>query len=103
MGKKSRDKGNRRERELVKLFQSWGLKAERVPLSGAAKGSFAGDVDVYRVNADAPLCGECKAKANGFRQLYTWLEHDGADYLALKADRKPWLFVVPEHVMRELL
>ena len=103
MGKASRDKGARRERELVHLFQEWGLKAERVPLSGAMKGSFAGDVDVYRIDAESPLCGECKARKDGFKQLYDWLDHDGADFLALKADRKPWLFVIPERIMRELL
>ena len=70
MGKFSRDKGARRERELVDLFKSWGLHAERVPLSGAAKGRFSSDVDVYRIESDCPLCGEVKARADGFKRLY---------------------------------
>ena len=46
MGKMSRDKGARRERELVNIFKDNNIHAERVPLSGAAGGRFSGDVDV---------------------------------------------------------
>lgn len=102
MGKPSRDKGARRERELVKLFREWGLEAYRVPLSGATEHS-KGDVDVYKIGRDAPLCGESKARKDGFKQLYAWLEKDGADYLALRKDNAEWLFVLPERVLRELL
>ena len=103
MGKASRDKGARRERELVKLFESWGLGAERVPLSGAAGGAFAGDVVVYPSPGAAPHLIECKARANGFKTLHDWLAHDGADILALRADNKDWLFVVPQRIMQQLL
>lgn len=102
MGKPSRDKGARRERELVALFRSWGLEAYRVPLSGATEHS-KGDVDCYKIGRDAPFCGESKAKKGGFKQLYSWLEKDGADYLALRKDNAEWIFVLPERVMRELL
>jgi Holliday junction resolvase len=34
MGKKSRDKGSRIEREVVHTMQDEGFAAERVPLSG---------------------------------------------------------------------
>ncbi len=37
MGKPSRDKGARRERQLVLLHTEAGIHAERVPLSGAAR------------------------------------------------------------------
>lgn len=37
MGKASRDKGARRERLVVELHRKIGVKAERVPLSGAMK------------------------------------------------------------------
>lgn len=102
MGKPSRDKGARRERELVKLFQEWGLEAYRVPLSGATAHS-KGDVDVYKIGRDAPFCGEVKARQDGFKRLYDWLEKDGADFLALRADKAEWIFVLPERVLRELL
>jgi hypothetical protein len=46
MGKLSRNKGNRVERALVAALQDNGFAAERVPLSGAARGRFGGDVSV---------------------------------------------------------
>ncbi len=99
MAKKSRDKGGRAERSLVNLFKSWGLRAERVGVAYAS----GHDVDVYRAWHDAPLCGESKVRADGFKQLYAWLDKDGADFLALKADRRETLFVLPERVLRSLL
>lgn len=82
MGKRSRDKGARAEREFAKL-----ISGERVPLSGAAGGQFTGDV------VGLGLRWECKRRANGFRQLYGWLEN--ADALAVRADRREWLVVMP--------
>jgi Holliday junction resolvase len=41
MGKKSRDKGARIEREMVHALQDEGFAAERVPLSGAMRGRFS--------------------------------------------------------------
>ena len=104
MGKASRDKGARRERELVNMFRDWGLQAYRVPLSGATEHS-KGDVDVYKIGRDAPFCGEAKARKDGagFKSLYDWLEKDGADYLALRKDNAEWIFVIPERVLRELM
>jgi Holliday junction resolvase len=89
-GRKSRDKGNRTERAIVKSLQDRGFAAERIPLSGAAGGSFVGDISV-------PVCGidrvvEVKCRANGFRELYSWLE--SRDFLIVKADRKEALVVV---------
>jgi Holliday junction resolvase len=49
-GRRSRDKGNRAERAIVRLLQDRGFAAERVPLSGAAHGRFGGD-------ASMPLLG----------------------------------------------
>ena len=82
MGKAQRDKGARAERELAKL-----LGGERVPLSGAAGGSYVGDVKALG------LTWEAKVRGDGFKQLYAWL--NGKDALAVKADRKPWLVVMP--------
>jgi Holliday junction resolvase len=41
---RSRDKGSRCERAIVRALQAGGFAAARVPLSGAAGGRFAGDV-----------------------------------------------------------
>lgn len=43
-GRASRDKGNRAERAIVKILLDRGFNAERVPLSGAAGGSYLGDL-----------------------------------------------------------
>lgn len=91
MGKFSRDKGNRVERAIVAAFQDYGFAAERVPLSGAARGRFGGDVSVPFLGADRRV--EVKSRANGFSRLYDWL---GAhDYLIVKADRREPLLILP--------
>src|SRR5215510_7596892 len=90
-GPASRDKGNRAERAIVKFLQDRGFAAERVPLSGAAGGSYVGDITVPLLGVDR--CVEVKARANGFRQLYDWLE--GRDLLIIRADRSDPLVVIP--------
>jgi len=81
----------RTERQLVCLLQSAGLAAERVPLSGAARGRFGGDVSVTLLGRD--LRCEVKARACGFVRLYTWLAD--RDVLIVKADRREPLAIVP--------
>jgi hypothetical protein len=88
-GRASRDKGNRTERAIVRLLQERGFAAERVPLSGAARGRFGGDISVPVLGRD--LRGEAKCRGNGFNRLYDWLK--GRDFLVLRADHKPLLVV----------
>jgi Holliday junction resolvase len=88
MGKKSRDKGARSERHLVKILQEDGFAAERVPLSGAMGGRFGADVSIPILGADKR--GEVKVRANGFKQIYDWLV-PGVDFLFHKSDRNEWL------------
>lgn len=90
-GRASRDKGNRLERALVHALQDAGLAAERVPLSGAARGRFGGDLSVPMLGVDRRV--EVKCRGTGFRQLYDWL--DGADLLIVRADRCQPLVVLP--------
>lgn len=90
-GRASRDKGLRREREFAAL-----VGGQRVPLSGAAGGEFGEDVlmpNGWRV--------QVKARADGWRTLYADLGE--ADLLALKADRRPWLVVLPVGAFLKLL
>lgn len=89
MGKPSRDKGARTERECVKAFQNAGLAAERIPLSGATW--LKGDITVPLLNHDRRI--EVKCRAKGFRQVYAWLEGNYA--LIVKADRSEPLIVMP--------
>ena len=77
-----RRKGNRVEREIVRAHLERGIHAERVPLSGAAGGSYTGDVVVARRF-------RCESKArksgSGFTVLERWLgPHDA---LFLRRDR----------------
>lgn len=51
-GRRSRDKGNRAERAVVRFLQDRGFAAERIPLSGSAGGKFAGDI-----RAEASVAG----------------------------------------------
>ena len=96
MGKMSRDKGSRREREIVNKLLASRIDAARVPLSGAAGGRFSGDIDLYiRGKENAALVAEVKARANGegFKTIETWLGEN--DLLFLWRDRKDPLVVLP--------
>jgi Holliday junction resolvase len=97
-GRSPRDKGNRLERAIVRLFQERGLAAERVPLSGSVGGSYFGDLTVPILGRD--LVVEAKARANGFARLYSWL--DGRDALIVKADRRDALVVLPLRLAVEI-
>ena len=84
MGKKSRDKGARNERNIVELIQRHGVEAKRVPLSGMMSG-YKGDIKMGSWNI------ECKVRANGFKQIYNWLDDckkNDIDFLIIKADRR---------------
>lgn len=91
-GRASRGKGSRGEREIVKL-----MGGERVPLSGAAGGSFSGDV----INIPYIGVAEVKRRRDGFRQLYSWLGEN--DALFLRADRREWLVCIRAKDLRLLL
>lgn len=91
MGKLSRDKGARVEREIVNLHRRIGVTAERVPLSGAQRYQNNGeDVDIYPWGiGDGPLCCQVKAlgSESGTKMLLGWL--GDADGLFLRYDADP--------------
>ena len=89
-GRRSRAKGARTERGIVHALQANGIAAVRVPLSGAVGGRFAGDVLLPFMGRD--FCVEVKARADGFRELYSWL--DRRDVLIVKADRQEPLVIL---------
>jgi hypothetical protein len=102
MGKASRDKGLRRERAIVDLHLKCGLRAERVPLSGAVRYRGNGaDVDLY-VRGAEPVKAEIKARGDGsgFRTLEQWLGSN--DALFLWRDRATPFVVLPLHVWIEI-
>ena len=91
-GRRSRDKGARTERAIVRLLQGLGA----VKISG-----------MYKPGADIsmPLLGleravEVKCRAAGFRKLYDWL--NDRDVLIVKADRQEPLVVLRMSLAAEI-
>jgi hypothetical protein len=72
------------------MFQDAGIAAERIPLSGSAGGSFAGDLTIPVMGVDRRF--EAKKRAGGFKLLYDFLaDHFG---LFVAQDRAPTLVVL---------
>lgn len=97
MPNRSRQKGDRFERQCVHALEELGVPAERVPLSGAAGGSHTDDLTVE-------VCGqveriECKTRARAWSDLFGWLNpphHERPPFaLFIKADRTDTLVVMP--------
>jgi len=86
-GRASKQKGYRREREVVLRLTEAGLDAKRTPLSGALGGDLRGDVIVE----DTRL--EVKSRREPPKVLEGWL--DDNDALVLIADRRPWRVYLP--------
>jgi hypothetical protein len=82
-GKSPKSKGDRAEREVIKLFG--GERTFWQPEQGEQRG------DIINM----PYLGRCEVKIryDGFKQLYKWLADNGG--LFVRADRKPWLVVMP--------
>ena len=78
-------KGQQFEREIVAWFLDRGIAAERVPLSGAAKGSYGHDI---RFGPSQGYTGECKRFKAGLAKLYAALEQDNSDVVFARADRR---------------
>jgi hypothetical protein len=99
VGKFSRDKGAREERAIVNCWRGVGFSAERVPLSGASGGSFAGDIQI-KIEGEIRVF-EAKLRSKGFSQIYDWLrDHYG---LFIRADNRDRLVVMRETDFQELL
>lgn len=83
-GKRHKQKGDRVERRIVALHKMAGVVAERIPLSGAAGGSYTGDVRIDTDVADEGcLLGEVKARreASGWKTIKGWLGNNDVLFL----------------------
>ena len=69
-----------------------------MPLSGAAGGSYVGDITVPVLGVDRTV--EVKVRGAGFRQLYAWL--DGRHLLIVGADRREPLIILPLKLAAEI-
>lgn len=97
----SRNKGASYERELVNYLKERGLKAVRVPLSGATEHT-KNDVEVIaNFDGKTKYSGECKRK----KQLPKFFTDalDGADFAAFRQDRGETLIVLRLETFGDLL
>ena len=88
----SRDKGANFEREIVNWHKARNVDAERIPLSGAVKGNYSGDL---KIGPEQALLAECKRRARAWQDLYDALDQDGSDMLFIRKDRERTLVVLP--------
>lgn len=97
MGRASRDKGLRGEREFAEL-----VGGKRIPLSGAQNGF---ENDVLVPSPIGELRAEVKRRKAGFSTLYGWIEdeRERPDIVAFRADRKPWLVAMTLDVFLKLI
>jgi Holliday junction resolvase len=104
-GRKSRDKGNRIEREIVDRHKALGTHAERYPLSGASRFRGSGhDIDLYLFGRDdAPIVAEVKGRKSGagFTTIEKWLAE--YDALFLRRDNADPVVVLPWRVWARIL
>lgn len=101
MGKRSRDKGARREREACEYFRSVGIDAQRVPLSGSAGGHFCDDV-LCKLEDWLFRCEvKARAEAAGWVTIKKWLGN--SDMLMLIEDRAKPLVVIPWHIFEAII
>jgi len=100
MPSRSKEKGDREERQLVDLLRKNGFNCERTLERGKrSDGSDTWDIDLY-VSQDLKI--ECKMRGgNAFTRLYNWI--NGRDILTLRSDRKQRLYVVTENLMLKIL
>ena len=97
-GRASRERATAPSAPSCVCFRTRGFAAERVPLSGAARGRFGGDVSVPLLGVDRRV--EVKCRCDGFRELYKWLAN--ADLLIVKCDRGKPLVVIPFELAVEI-
>jgi len=97
MGRKSRQKGKRGEREIVALARAAGLPAKRTWHTSQ-------DADPLIRCCDVMICGhraQVRVRAEGFKAVYDALT--GVEIAFVRADRQPWLAVLPAEGFLALL
>jgi hypothetical protein len=97
VGLKSRRKGKRGEREIVALARAAGLTARRTWHTAQSVDAKARQCDVLIAGRTAQV----KLAADGFRTVYEAL--DAVEMAFLRADRRPWLAVLPAETLLALL
>lgn len=95
-GKRAKRKGYAGEVEIVKLLQKYGIKAERVPLSGALKSEkYSCDIVIW-LDENKTKRAESKRRKSGLKTLQKWLNQDkNSSYIFFREDYGDWLVVMP--------
>ncbi len=116
MANRSKQKGDREERDVVNTFRTHGFECRRTLEAGArSDGSVTHDIDLlvtgYPFGIDGWLMrGECKVRANGFKTIYGWFEaaksdddKRGLDFLTIRANNQKRLVVMEEDTFIDLI
>lgn len=99
-GKSSKAKGAAFEREVVLRFEEMGIKAQKMPLSGAIPG-FEGDVTIWPANhIDFKMRVECKRRARGFGTIYSAMQQSDPHMVVCRDDRKDEFYILPRETMK---
>jgi hypothetical protein len=85
-GRRSRDKGNRTERAIVRPLQAQGIAATKI------SGTYQAGPDISMPLLGSDRAVEVKCRADGFRELHSCLRQ--RDVLVVKADYQEPLVVV---------
>jgi hypothetical protein len=93
-GRRSRDKGARTERAMVRLLQASGIGAAKISRAWTP----GADLRLSVLGVDRAV--EVKCRAAGFRKLYDWL--NDRDVLIVKADRQEPLVVLRMSLAAEI-
>lgn len=105
MPNRSRQKGDRFERQCVLELKALGLDARRVPMSGSANVTHDTDDLILTVDGQERRL-ECKTRARAWSDLFGWLKaekHAKPPYaLLIKSDRTDTLVVMPFETFAEL-
>ena len=101
--RRSKRKGYEGEKEVEALLQKYGIKAERVPLSGALK-SQKYSCDVHIPGVDKRI--EVKRRKSGLKTIQKWLNEDKhTNYVFFRedGDTEGWVVIMPYLEFIELL
>lgn len=95
--KARRFKGHQFERDIVNVLKERGIRARRVPLSGALGGNLSGDVSIF----DGTFKLELKRQDLSVKRLTDLLADN--DALVMKADHRPiYVFCPWDHYLKLL-
>ena len=94
----TQEKGSRGEREIVELFESYGVDAQRVPLSGSAGGLFSGDIVI---NEDLRAEVKRRKGGQGFTCIEKWKGDN--DILFVRKDYSKALAVLDAELLAEIM